>query len=307
MEKKELKDLDLLDRFLFAEAIEDPETMELILEVILGREIILNHLPQAEKEQRRFLWSKQVKLDVWAKAVDDVVYDTEVQKRNTKDLPKRSRLYNSLIDSNLLPPGTASYKPLNDVYVIMIMPFDLFGKGLYRYTFNMKCQEVPDLRLEDGATRIFLNTRGTDPEGVSDELIDLLKYFEHSTDETAERAGSERIARLHEKISDIKASEEIGVKFMNAWEEKLLDRQDGYDEGKREGLAEGEKKGRQAGLKEGERKGLRVGEKKGRKIGRQEGQIERSKEIAARMKARGISPEEIAELTGLEVSEVDML
>ena len=50
MEKKELKDLDLLDRFLFAEAIEDPETMELILEVILGREIILNHLPQAEKE-----------------------------------------------------------------------------------------------------------------------------------------------------------------------------------------------------------------------------------------------------------------
>ena len=39
MEKKELKDLDLLDRFLFAEAIEDPETMELILEVILGREI----------------------------------------------------------------------------------------------------------------------------------------------------------------------------------------------------------------------------------------------------------------------------
>ena len=139
-----------------------------------------------------------MKLDVWAKAVDDVVYDTEVQKRNTKDLPKRSRLYNSLIDSNLLPPGTTSYKPLNDVYVIMIMPFDLFGKGLYRYTFNMKCQEVPDLRLEDGATRIFLNTRGTDPEGVSDELIDLLKYGEHSTDEAAERARLEK-ERLKEK------------------------------------------------------------------------------------------------------------
>ena len=166
---------------------------------------------------------------------------------------------------------------------------------------------MPGMELEDGATRIFLNTRGTNPEGVSEELIELLEYFEHSTAETASRAGSERIARLHEKISDIKASEEIGVKFMNAWEEKLLDRQDGYDEGKREGLVEGEKKGRQAGFKEGERKGLRVGEKKGRKIGRQEGQIERSKEIAARMKARGISPEEIAELTGLEVSEVDML
>ena len=76
MEKKELKDLDLLDRFLFAEAIEDPETMELILEIILGREVILKHLPQAEKEQRSFLWSKQVKLDVWAKDIDDCLLYT---------------------------------------------------------------------------------------------------------------------------------------------------------------------------------------------------------------------------------------
>ena len=159
LEKRELKDLDLLDRFLFAEAIEDPETMELILEIILGREVILKHLPQAEKEQRSFLWSKQVKLDVWAKDVDDVVYDTEVQKRNTRDLPKRSRLYNSMIDSNLLPPGTLSYIPLNDVYVIMITPFDLFGKGLYKYTFDMRCREAPGIELGDGATRIFLNTR----------------------------------------------------------------------------------------------------------------------------------------------------
>ena len=259
----------------------------MILEVILGREIILNHLPQAEKEQRQFLWSKQVKLDVWAKDVDDVVYDTEVQKRNTKDLPKRSRLYNSLIDSNLLPPGTASYKPLNDVYVIIITPFDLFGKGLYKYTFNMGCQEAPGIRLEDGATRIFLNTRGKNPEGVNDELIDLLKYFQHSTGDTARNSSSRRIARLHEKISDIKASEEIGVKFMNAWEEKLLDRQDGYEEGKRKGLAEGEEKGLETG--------------------RKKGQSQRSREIAVKMKAKGMNLEEIAELTGLKVSEVEKL
>lgn len=70
-EKIELKDLNLLDRFLFAEAIEDPETMELILNIILGREIVLKHLPQAEKEQRSFLWSKQVKLDVWAQDIPE--------------------------------------------------------------------------------------------------------------------------------------------------------------------------------------------------------------------------------------------
>ena len=226
LERKELKDLDLLDRFLFAEAIEDPETMELILEIILGRDIVLKHLPQAEKEQRSFLWSKQVKLDVWAQDTDDVIYDTEVQKRDTKDLPKRSRLYNSMIDSKLLIPGTAGYNGLNDVYIIMITPFDLFGKGRYRYTFRMSCEEVPGLDLRDGVTRIFLNTRGTDAEGESEELIGLLRYFEDSSADSAMRSGSDRVMKLHEKVEKLRESEEIGVRFMNAWEEKLLDRQD---------------------------------------------------------------------------------
>ena len=48
-----------------------------------GREIFLRHLPQAEKKQRSFPWIKQVKLDVWAKDKDDVIYATESQKRNT--------------------------------------------------------------------------------------------------------------------------------------------------------------------------------------------------------------------------------
>ena len=150
---------------------------------------------------------------------------------------------------------------------------------------------MPGMELEDGATRIFLNTRGTNPEGVSEGLIELLEYFEHSTAETASRAGSERIARLHEKISDIKASEEIGVKFMNAWEEKLLDRQDGYEEGLKDGKEEGLLAGRKEGLKEG----LAAGEKKGHR------------EIAARMKAKGMDLTEIAELTGLEISQLEKL
>ena len=48
--KKSLNDLTLLDRFLFAEAVEDPEIMRLILEIILGQEIRLDGLPQTEKE-----------------------------------------------------------------------------------------------------------------------------------------------------------------------------------------------------------------------------------------------------------------
>ena len=89
----------------------------------------------------------------------------------------------------------------------------------------MRCEEVPELKLDDGATRIFLNTRGKHPELVSQELIELLKYMEHSTDEVSEQCKSERIQKMHRRVCRIKASEKTEVKYMQAWEEKLLERQ----------------------------------------------------------------------------------
>ena len=285
--KKDLKDLNLLDRFLFAQAMEDPEIVENVLEIILGRDIVLKHLPQTEKENRNAVWSKQIKLDVWAMDEEDVIYDTEVQKKNTRNLPRRSRFYHGVIDSKLLEPGNLEYNQLNDVYIIMIMPFDLFGKGRYQYTFNMMCREVPGLTLEDGATRIFLNTRGTDTEGVSPELVALLKYFERTTREVAEHSASKKIRQMQQKIETIKSSEEMGVKLMNAWEEKILERQEAFEEGRVSGLAEGEARGRVSGLAEGSAK--------------------QQKAIAVKLKAKGMSLEEIAELTGLSEEEAAML
>lgn len=49
---KPLADLTLLDRFLFACVMEDRETMELVLSIILGGEIHLAEQPQAEREMR---------------------------------------------------------------------------------------------------------------------------------------------------------------------------------------------------------------------------------------------------------------
>ena len=134
-------------------------------------------------------------------------------------------MYQGIIDSKLLPPGVVDFNLLNEVLIVMITPFDLFGYGLYRYTFQMRCEEVPELKLDDGATRIFLNTRGKHPELVSQELIELLKYMEHSTDEVSEQCKSERIQKMHRRVCRIKASEKTEVKYMQAWEEKLLERQ----------------------------------------------------------------------------------
>ena len=129
------------------------------------------------------------------------------------------------------------YSQLKDAYVIMVMPFDLFGEGKYKYTFHMSCDEIPGLKLHDGATRIFLNTHGTDDEGVSEELIQLLRYFEQTTGENAAGSHSRKIEKLQKRVEEIKKNEEVGIRYMNAFEEKMWER--------REGEMIGEKRGRQ--------------------------------------------------------------
>ena len=59
---------------------------------------------------------------------------------------------------------------------------------------------------------------------VSQELIELLKYMEHSTDEVSEQCKSERIQKMHRRVCRIKASEKTEVKYMQAWEENMLER-----------------------------------------------------------------------------------
>ena len=241
-EKRKLKDLNLLDKFLFDEAMEDEENknMKTLLDIILGQDTHLKQPPQTEKECRSSFEKRQIRLDVYTVDEDDVVYDTEPQKTNTKNLPKRSRLYQGMIDSRLLPPGCIDFNLLNPVVIIMIMPFDLFGYELYRYTFKMQCEEVPEMELGDDATRIFLNSHGKQPESASREWIELLEYMEKSTEAVVEECESERIHQMHERVNRLKSSKEMEIKFMQKWEEKEMERQEAYAEGREEGERVGE-------------------------------------------------------------------
>ena len=238
--KKSLQDLTLLDRFLFAEVMEDPKTFENILSIILGEDISIKGRPQSEHESRTSPLKRQVRLDVWAEDDTDAVYNVEAQKENTKNLPHRSRFYQALIDSKLLDPGEVDFSNMKDCYSIIIAPFDLFGRGLYQYTFQMTCAETGQ-PLEDGATRIFLNTHGKNSEDISPELKELLYYMEHTTEEIS--CSTSRLQQIKNHVNIVKSSEEIGVKYMQEWEEKILEKRKARAEGLAEGRAEGRTEG----------------------------------------------------------------
>ncbi|MCD8110772.1 MAG: Rpn family recombination-promoting nuclease/putative transposase [Clostridiales bacterium] len=224
-QRKQLNKLTLLDRFLFAEAMEDPENMQAVLEIILGKDVVLNQLPQTEKEQRASSRFRTVRLDVWAQDSGGSVYDVEAQQRNTGNLPKRSRFYQALIDRQLMEPGDADFNKLNPVFIIIISPFDLFGEKKFVYTFSMQCRESPGLELHDEVVRIFLNTHGKNDHEVSDELRELLYYMEHTNDKD-QPVKSLRVQKLAQNVTDIQNNAEVGVRYMQAWEERVIELQE---------------------------------------------------------------------------------
>ena len=241
---KTLNELTLLDKFLFDEVMDIPEAHEAALRIILGDENLQLLTPsQTEKELRTAPWLRSIRLDVYSMDENLRIYNTEAQKTRKPDLPRRSRFYQSVMDSSLLKSGDESFNLLNDTFNIIITPFDLFDEGRYCYTFHARCDENPSLVLEDGATRIFLNTRGTNRNEVSEELIQFLEYMEQSTLNVDIPDTNGNLIKIHNHVRQVKASEEIGVKFMQRWEEEAMWKREGREAGLAEGLAEGLNKG----------------------------------------------------------------
>lgn len=227
---KTLQELTLLNKFLFDEAMDDPETYEALLRIILGDEELKLLTPsQTEKELRTAPWLRSIRVDVYSMD-SDTIYNTEMQKENRDDLIKRTRYYRALIDSSLLAPGEVNFNNIKNTTIIMIMPFDLFGKKRYVYTFEDVCNEDDSIRLNDGAKRIFINTHGQNKEDVSPEFIALMRFIEYNEGVETQEESAPNLAKIQNRVAQIKASEEVGVKFMQRWEEEAIIKHDAKEE-----------------------------------------------------------------------------
>ena len=83
-----------------------------------------------------------------------------MQTTDKHDLAQRPRYYQATMDVENIERG-AIYKNMKDNYVIFICTFDPFKEGLPIYTFENRCVENPNKKLNDGTQKIFLNTTAT--------------------------------------------------------------------------------------------------------------------------------------------------
>lgn len=246
--KRKLEELNLIDDFLFQELIsqesDGEEFARILLSTILGKHIRKVKVVPQKNISGIDTDKHGIRMDAYiedisegsdikvvdAKIVPDI-YDVEPNNKYEKEsLPKRMRYYHGLIDTQLLASGIG-YDRLQNVIIIIILPYDPFEKNRMVYTIRNQCEEDVTIPYDDGAKKIFLYTRGKEGS-PSQELKDMLKYIENTTQDNITNKSIETIHRLVEKV---KKNKEVGINYMKSWEHDKLMRDEGRDEGRFEG------------------------------------------------------------------------
>ena len=265
---KRWEDLDISDDFIFTRVMRNKRLCRTLLEMIL----------KVRVGEIRFLTSRHaIQIDPGAKGIimdvylkdEDKVINVEMQTANHGDLSKRARYYQAAADIDTTPKGSR-YRDLRQNYVIFICKFDPFGRGKPLYHFQNYCLEHGEpIPLEDGTTKIFLNTACK----VLDSLdCELRLFYDYMSKKPAQ---TDFTRELDNSISKLKEEKEERSMYLTYTSRMMECRQDGYQEG------------------------ISIGLERGRLEGLERGAYQNKLETARSMLDYGDAPEKVALCTGL--------
>ena len=199
--------LGISNDFLFGKIMRNPELCRELLERILP-DVEIDHIeyPELQKTIKEDVDARSVRLDVYVKDGKGTVYDIEMQAVDAKELAKRSRYYQSMIDLQLIDKNVA-YINLNRSYITFICPFDIYEKGRHIYTFENVCKEDNSIYLGDETTKIFLNADSV-MNDVSRELKAFLDYVAGKKSEDA------FVGKLEKALNEAKRNREWRHEYM---------------------------------------------------------------------------------------------
>lgn len=229
--------LNLSDFALFMSVMKVKQAYEDVLSIILDEPELKLKEVKAEQVVLNKSGKRAIRLDAWALDVKDRQFDMEMQNdTDSDDVRKRSRFYQGMIDTPILKSGKETrYKNLPSTVIIFITQEDIFGENLAMYTFREKCEEITDLPLGDGTSKIFLNM--TSKNGRP-EVVSLLQYMKNTTlDNTDIILKDARILNLDRIVREVKQSEEWEAVKMNILEI-------GLNKGMEQGIGRGLEQGR---------------------------------------------------------------
>ena len=230
--------LTLSNNFMFCKVMErNPDICREVAGLLLGMEIERIEIPQGEKDFQPGYMSKGIRLDVYCRTEGKVI-DLEMQTTSKPALPRRARYYQSVMDMDAIQSGE-DYARLKDSYVIFLCMKDPLGAGLPVYFFEDVCRGRPDLKLNDGAYKVFFNAEKYD----SMETENLRAFFGFIK---GQRPATDLTSRLDALINRARQDSKLRGQYM-MWslaldDERRAAREAGLAEGMAEGLLAGERR-----------------------------------------------------------------
>ena len=270
---KPWEDLDITDDFIFSRVMRNKRLCRTLLEMILKVKIGKIKFLTSHHAIRIEPNAKGIIMDVYLKDENRVI-NVEMQATNKGDLARRARYYQAAADIDTTPKGS-EYKDLKENVVIFICTFDPFLKGQPYYTFQNMCLEHKEpIYLEDGTTKIFLNTTSKDLSSLDGELRLFYDYVRGSPAQTA------FTKELDATIFRMKQEKEERNMYLTYSSRMMEQRRDGYEEG------------------------LFTGREEGISIGLERGAYENKLETARNLLTEGLAPQLVARCTNLPLETV---
>jgi predicted transposase/invertase (TIGR01784 family) len=235
-------------------------------------------------------------LDLRAVMADGVRVNIEVQLRNLGNMDRRSLFYWALEYIRGIEAGQ-DYGELPKVIAINIVNFDFIPVDDVHACFHLWEDTRRDVMLTDAleihsiSMPQFRQLKEIDV--VNNPLHRWLAFFDKNTNEETLREIIEMdktIAKAQEKIR-LALRDKEALRAYQMREMALSDYTSGINHARREGIAIGEQKG----ITIGEQRGIAIGEQKA------------LAKYISRLLQKGMTAEEIAELTGLPPEEVNAL
>ena len=297
--QKKWESLTFTDDFIFSRVMHDEHICRQVVELLLGVRIGEIRYLSAQDEHKTDPDSMRIIMDVFLRDENRII-NVEVQTGHKKELPKRSRYYQSVADVSTTSTGT-KYRDLPENILIFICTFDPFNRNYPRYTFQYICNEDKRIKLKDGSLRIFLNTKATKLSTLDQKLQEFYHYLRDGVaDSTLTQEISSKITTLKNNSIERRYYMTLALKMAeieyDAYEE-------GFDKGRKDGLKTGLQQGIEQGMQQGIEQGLQQGMQQGRKEGAHETKLETAKNFLS----MGFPPEQVAQGTHLPLDVVQKL
>ncbi len=247
--------------------------------------------------------------DVYCRTSKGDRFIVEMQKAQQDNFRDRALYYSSFTVREQGVKGSKSrpwdYR-LAPVYVVGVLNFTMEDSNPNRYITHVKLKDDDNKCFSENLNFVFLemtkfNKNEHELENFCDKWLFVIKNLYKLDSRPAALTED-----IFHKLFDVAEIASFSADERSVYEESLKNLWDLNN-----CLETAERKGKEVGLAEGEAIGLKKGEaiglEKGEAIGFEKGAFKKNIENAKKMKSKGISLHDIAEITGLSIEEIEKL